>query len=128
MFCPATQSRPPLFIGATLYKTRSKIILKISIFGKLDFISDILCLILIDFYWVLVWLNGAGKLYFDYLKALKIAIILCILVLIVVCLGFYLDFWELDLWDLMIYWFLVGIFGGVGFDTLVEIVWFLSEW
>ena len=122
MFCPATQSRPPLFIGATLYKIRSKIISKNSIFGKFIFISDILCLILIDFYWVLVWLNGAGKLYFDYLKALKIAFILCDLVSIVVCLGFYLDFWGLDLWDLMIYWFLVGIFDDMWFDALIEII------
>lgn len=51
VFCPATQSRPPLFIGATLYKTRSKIIFKISIFGKYIFGYEFLYLLLIDLYW-----------------------------------------------------------------------------
>ena len=52
---------------------------------------------------------------------LKIVLILCILGLIVVCLGFCLDFWGLILIDLMVYGFLAGIFEDVLFDVLVRI-------
>ena len=119
VFCPATQSRPPLFIGATLYKTRSKIIFKISIFGKYIFEYEFLYLLLIDLYWAFGVAERSRGVIFDYLKALKIAIILCILGLIVVYLGFYYGFWGLDLWDLMICGLLVGIFDDVWFDVLI---------
>ena len=76
------------------------------------------------------WSNRTkqGSYVFGCLKALKIAFILCILDLIVVFLGFYLDFWGLGLWDLMICGLLVGIFDDMWFWVLVEIIWFLSEW
>ena len=107
---------------ATLYKIRSKIILKNSIFGKYVFKYEFLYLLLIDLCWDFRVVERSRELFFDYLKTLKIVFILCILGLIVVCLGFYLDFWGLDLWDLMIYWFLAGIFDDVWFWVLVEIV------
>ena len=74
---------------------------------------------MIDLYWAFGVVERSRELFFDYLKALKIEFILCILVLIVVCLGFYLDFWGLALWDLMIYWFLAGIFDNMWFDVLI---------
>lgn len=60
-----------------------------------------------------MYLNGAGKLYFNSLMVLKIVLILCILSLIEVCLGFCLDFWGLILVDLIIYGLLVGILDGM---------------